>query len=284
MSNLRAFTALVALLLAGSAATSSYTLKAGDTLSDLARRFGVSVKALAVLNGISDPDRVAIGKVVRIPDSASAKVAEARPIVSRKPSSIASAGYTVRGGDTLAAIAKRHDTTVAELVRLNGITRANTIREGRLLALPKGSEAPAALRNAPSVANVGACPVRGAGPWDISDSFGAPRPGNRGHNGNDIFARRGAPVVANASGQLRLVQGSIAGLAYYLSAVDGTTYYGSHLASYTRKGGAIKAGETIGLVGNTGNADVTPPHLHFEVKPGGGSSVDPHAALVASCR
>jgi len=283
MSNVRAFAALVALLLAGSAATSSYTVRPGDTLYDLARRFGVSVKALTVLNGIADPDKIAVGRAVRIPDQASAKVAEAQPVVSRRPASSVGAAYTVRAGDTLAGIAKRHDTTVAEVMRINGIAKANVVREGLSLALPKGAEALPAPK-ASSAANVGTCPVKGAGPWDISDSFGAPRPGNRGHNGNDIFARRGAPVVANVAGQLRLVQGAVAGLAYYLSGADGTTYYGAHMGSYARKGGSIKAGETIGLVGNTGNADVTPPHLHFEVKPGGGSSVDPHASLAASCR
>ncbi len=288
MSKMRVLAALVALLLAGSAATSSYTLKPGDTLYDLARRFRVSVKALAVLNGITDANRVAAGRVVRIPDQASAKVAEAQPVVARRPSASIAGTYTVRSGDTLAEIAGRHDTTIPELMRLNGLQKANVLREGASLTLPKASSTPASpaptARVAPTAGNVGLCPVKGAGPWDISDSFGAPRPGGRSHNGNDIFARRGAPVVANVSGQLRLVQGSVAGLAYYLTAADGTTYYGAHLGSYVRKGGSIKAGETIGLVGNTGNADVTPPHLHFEVKPGGGGSVNPHAVLASSCR
>ena len=125
------------------------------------------------------------------------------------------------------------------------------------------------------------CPV--AGFHTAVDGFGDPRPGGKRHEGDDIFAPRGVPVVANVSGVLSHVTGAVTGNGYYLRGDDGATYYGAHLDGYVAAPGRVAAGTVIGRVGNTGDAATTPTHLHFEIKPGGGAPVDPWPVLSRIC-
>lgn len=100
--------------------------------------------------------------------------------------------------------------------------------------------------------------------------------------GTDVFAFKGTPVIAPVSGTLELRKGSIGGNAFYLKGVDGVTYYGAHLDTITAPAGPLKAGDQIGTVGNTGNADGGTPHLHFEIHPNG-VAVNPYPTLKRWC-
>ena len=112
------------------------------------------------------------------------------------------------------------------------------------------------------------CPV--AGPHNAIDSYGAPRSSGRTHDGIDILANVGVPIAAPASGQVELVWGgNIGGNIFRLTADNGVYYYGAHLDSFEGTSRRVSAGEIIGYVGKTGNAQFTPPHLHFEIRPGG---------------
>lgn len=269
--------ALAGLLLAASAST--YTLRWGDTLTHVAHRFGVPVAALASANGIANPDHVRAGQTITVPG---ASTQSAGP--SPAPASTTTT-HVVRSGENLTSIAQRHGTTVTALQRLNQLADPDFLREGqRLQVVAAGGAGPAGATLISLSTALPACPVAGAGPWDVSDSYAAPRPGGFRHEGNDVFAQRGTPVVAPASGSLRLVQGMRAGNAFYLTADDGTVYYGAHLHAYTAASGRVEVGQQIGSVGNTGDAAATPPHLHFEIKPGGGPPVDPNRALRTACR
>jgi murein DD-endopeptidase MepM/ murein hydrolase activator NlpD len=124
-------------------------------------------------------------------------------------------------------------------------------------------------------------PVAAEGHPIFTDDFGAPRLGARKHQGNDIFADEGTPIVAVDDGALRFDEDPIGAHAFYLNAGDGTVYYGAHLSAF--EGPSPRqavAGEIIGYVGHTGNAATTAPHLHFEVHPSGGIAVDPYRLLL----
>ncbi len=124
------------------------------------------------------------------------------------------------------------------------------------------------------------CPVRG--PHAFSDDYGAPRGGGFRHQGNDILAPRGTPVVASVDGEVRHRQGAVSGLAYYLDGDDGHEYFGAHLDSFGTSG-RVTAGTVVGTVGNTGDAASTAPHLHFEIHPGGSGYENPYPTLVKYC-
>lgn len=124
-----------------------------------------------------------------------------------------------------------------------------------------------------------ACPV--AGPWSLTDTFGAPRPGGRTHQGNDILAARGTPVAAAHAGVAVRAPNTLGGRAVKVYGPDGDSYY-AHLSAYGAVG-PVEAGEIIGYVGNSGNARGLVQHLHFEYRSGGGSSIDPFRLVLAVC-
>jgi murein DD-endopeptidase MepM/ murein hydrolase activator NlpD len=127
-------------------------------------------------------------------------------------------------------------------------------------------------------------PVFGANATFTSD-YGAPRAGTGWHQGNDIFAPIGTPVLAVADGVLSKVGvNTLGGNRLWLEDDLGNTYYYAHLSGYAANvadGVRVRGGEIIAFVGNTGQAITTPPHLHFEIHPGDGASVDPYPYLLA---
>jgi len=111
----------------------------------------------------------------------------------------------------------------------------------------------------------GLCPV--GGKVTFSDTWGAPRSGGRSHQGVDMLAATGTPVVAVENGTVTNRSNNLGGNAYGLTGASGTYYYGAHLSAFGKLG-LVKAGDIIGYVGDTGDAKGT-PHLHWEVHPGG---------------
>lgn len=127
------------------------------------------------------------------------------------------------------------------------------------------------------------CPV--AGPNSFIDSWGYPRPGGRTHEGTDIMAASGTPVVAITDGRITFEgYGMTAGKWLILSGDDGHSYWYMHNRENLVSGGRVRAGELIATVGDTGNAIGGPPHVHFEYHPGGGGPVNPYPLLAKVCR
>ena len=126
------------------------------------------------------------------------------------------------------------------------------------------------------------CPVQG--PRAFGNDYGDPRGGGRRrHEGNDILAPRGTPVVAPVAGTASRHDNRLGGHSFYLHGADGVTYYGAHLDSYSSNYGRVSAGTVLGWVGNSGDARGGPTHLHFEIHPGGGGPVNPYPTLRRYC-
>jgi murein DD-endopeptidase MepM/ murein hydrolase activator NlpD len=124
------------------------------------------------------------------------------------------------------------------------------------------------------------CPVQG--PVGFGDTWGAPRSGGRSHQGVDMIASRGVPLVAVVDGFAQSKVNVLGGNTVALSGADGNRYYYAHLDSWATLG-QVTAGTVIGYVGDTGNAKFSTPHLHFEIRPGGGAAVNPYATVRNHC-
>jgi murein DD-endopeptidase MepM/ murein hydrolase activator NlpD len=109
------------------------------------------------------------------------------------------------------------------------------------------------------------------GPSGFSDTFGAARATTGWHHGEDIFAALGAPVLAVADGTLFSVGwNDVGGNRLWLRDRAGNEFYYAHLAAFSPlavDGRRVNAGDVVGFVGNTGDAETTPYHLHFEIHP-----------------
>jgi len=112
-------------------------------------------------------------------------------------------------------------------------------------------------------------PVSGVAVRKVTDTWSAPRSGGRLHQGQDIFAPRGTPVVSATEGiVVRVGTNRLGGKVVSIIGAGGRLYYYAHLDGYAEGldvGHTVSKGSTIGYVGNTGNARGTPPHLHFGV-------------------
>lgn len=115
-------------------------------------------------------------------------------------------------------------------------------------------------------------PVHGVQRPSLRSSWGEARSGHRKHQGIDIFARRGTPVVAAAEGVVVRIGTTdrLGGNTVWVAGKPSTLYYYAHLDAFRpglRIGEHVEAGDLIGRVGNTGNARTTSPHLHFGIYP-----------------
>lgn len=136
----------------------------------------------------------------------------------------------------------------------------------------------------PIIAGETACPI--GRPHHFTDTWGAPRSGGRTHKGVDMFADAGVPLYAYRSGTVRLSSSRLGGISLWIATNSGDRYYYAHLSSYAEgitTGSRVQVGDLVGYNGNTGNAQFTPPHLHWEVHPGGGPAVNPTPYASAAC-
>jgi len=133
-----------------------------------------------------------------------------------------------------------------------------------------GRTAQALIRYAPGAEHV-VVPVEGVAPKSVQSSWHAPRSGHRRHQGVDIFARRGTPVLSATAGEVvRIGHDRLGGNVVWVAGQGASLYYYAHLDSFDptlRQNAQIHPGDRIGLVGDTGNAKGTPPHLHFGIYP-----------------
>jgi murein DD-endopeptidase MepM/ murein hydrolase activator NlpD len=120
------------------------------------------------------------------------------------------------------------------------------------------------------------CPVPGS---VFRDGWGDPRPGGRFHEGTDMVAPSGAPILAPVSGTVAHGADPLGGNNFTLNGSDGRFYYGAHLSSYGQSG-QVSAGTVVGYVGETG--DAVGAHLHIEIHVGG-VPINPYPDMRAAC-
>jgi Peptidase family M23 len=141
------------------------------------------------------------------------------------------------------------------------------------------------------------------GPVTYTNDFGAPRPQGP-HQGNDLIAPKRSLAVAVEDGTVKLRSGGTAGCYLYLYGKSKTTYLYIHLnndltkgndnrgkcvpgvafAPGLKSGAKVRAGEPVGYVGDSGDANGVASHLHFEVHPKGGAAVSPYPFLNRAIR
>jgi murein DD-endopeptidase MepM/ murein hydrolase activator NlpD len=213
------------------------------------------------------------------------------------------ATYTVVSGDSWSRIASRAKISLTALTTANAATTGTVIHPGQSLCMPSAvpvapsptativpvpATAPATpaakpTASTPSV-SIDVFPVQG--PCSFSDTYAAPRSGGRVHEGVDVIAKAGQWIYAAKAGTLTKkyvnAPGSLSGNGWRLTTGDGTYFFYAHLSAFAAGlsvGTAVTAGQIIGQVGMTGAAPI--PHLHFEVHPGGGASVNPTPVVKA---
>lgn len=187
----------------------------------------------------------------------------------------------------------RRDALAGARSELRALIRAEEQRLARLAAQKRAAAAAArAQAQAAEAATGSIASLPGgshvyplAGPSTFSDDWLAPRAGGRYHEGIDLFAERGTPVVAVADGTLfRVGYSGISGNRLWLRDAAGTEFFYAHLDSYAaaaREGALVSKGTVIGYNGDTGDARGTPPHVHFQIHPGGGGPVRPYPIVSA---
>ena len=236
----------------------THKVQAGESLALIAARYGVTVDQIKEANGITNGNLIFIGSTLNI--DVPEELVSFDPEISTTP-----ANHAVEAGDSLGGIAGRYNVPLDQLISHNNIANPDLIRIGQIIEIPG--------------AGGWRCPVPGA---DFFNDWGFPRSGGRTHQGNDLFAPRGTPVVAPVAGFVHHYTGSVGGLQFRLDGDDGHRYIGTHLDAFGESG-QVEAGAIIGFVGDTGNAIGARPHLHFEIHPNRGEPINPFPTISQAC-
>ncbi|NLE77059.1 MAG: M23 family metallopeptidase [Chloroflexi bacterium] len=228
-----------------------YVVRAGDTVYDLAERFGVAPETIIGANAAlaGRPDRLQVGQVLQI-----------LPLDG--------VYYTIRSGDTLSGLSQRFGVSVDVIVDcpLNRLPDAESLKIGQTVVIPGATAAPAApVRTVARVA-APADAVTGSG------SFAWPLQGvisqryRAGHRALDISAPKGTTVRAADDGFVVQTAWEDNGYGHciIIDHGDGVRTRYAHLSAFlVSAGDSVSQGQPIGEVGTSGWA--TGPHLHFEI-------------------
>lgn len=268
-----------------------------------------AMKGLSVTKSVDEPTAVALGLLASPAPATKSNgkknvVAAAAPVVAPVVAATPSTGSTitidtlpVRGQKGEEVRALQHALMNAGIEVKGGADGvfgvATSVSIGKFqsaqgLNVTTALDAPtaAALGLIPTLAELGlptlqAFPVQGR--CGFTDSWQAPRPGGRLHEGVDIIGARGLAIYAVADGIITrmLTGGSLSGNSIRLTIADGTYFFYAHLDGFAAGltvGQTVRAGQIIGYLGSTG---ATSNHLHFEVHPKGGAPVNPYPLVKA---
>lgn len=230
----------------GSGSYTVYIVRRGDTLSSVARRYHVSWKRLARINGISPPYRIFRGQRLRVP----------LPRGSYRL-------YRVKRGDFLKKIARRYKVPWRTLARLNGIESPYTIYRGQYLKIPRSSISVARGRKGmrgTGTLEKGLTRIKGFSPPVSTEA-------KRGINmGLDYFLSKGEKIVSSAPGKVVYASLDMRGLGSVLilehSGGYETVYAGKAIYWMAGEGEKVETGKVLGEA-------IEKTVLHFEIRKAG---------------
>ena len=114
-----------------------------------------------------------------------------------------------------------------------------------------------------------AMPLEDVSKKEVANTWGAPRGTGRRHEGQDIFAPKGTPILSATNGYIyKIGENNLGGQTVSVISSGGRVYYYAHLDRYAQGievGDRVSTRTVLGYVGTTGNAQGTPPHLHFGI-------------------
>lgn len=245
---------------------SRYVVRSGDTLSGIAKMFGVSSATILWANDLPSGSSLKIGQELVI-----------LPVTGLR--------YTVKQGDTLASIAKKFSGNEDEILNYNGLS--GTLAVGSEIIIPDGeiaAPAPKAVAKTTAKAKVsaklGAEPAHDVGPVGTAAQdayYIAPltsyieTQGVHGYNAVDLAAPVGTPILASAAGDVIVARagGWNGGYGSYvvIQHDNGSQTLYAHMSKViTYDGAHVQQGQVIGYVGSTGKS--TGAHVHFEIRNG----------------
>lgn len=238
---------------------SFYTVKSGDTLSQIAEMFDVSINTILWANDMKKGDKLIEGEVLLI-----------LPISGVK--------HTVIKGETLKSLAKKYNAEVIDIASFNGLVETDILAVGDELIIPGGEifvDGPmVAPKTTPSNKSYPKTPTKNLAGYFINPAPGSIKTqGIHGKNAVDLAAPIGTPIYAAASGVVVFAKvgwNGAYGNMITIQHPNGTKTLYSHLSKISTKVGAkVSQGEMIGSVGNTGRVRAAKggngAHLHFEV-------------------
>ena len=234
-----------------------YVVKPGDTLSSIARRFGISVDTIKWANGLElNPDLLRVGQeLIILP--------------------VSGVYHVVEEGETLEEIARRYKVKPEEIVNYkpNGLKDVNDpLPVDKVLIVPGGEKPWVPPRVSIYSGPIPEASRKGTGRfvWPVSGHITAlfgQLVQNKPHRGLDIGSWTGAPVVASDSGYVAFAGWDRTGYGNLVIINHGNgflTYYAHMSRIFVQRGQSVAQGQRVGAVGCTGNC--TGPHLHFEIR------------------
>jgi len=228
---------------------SEYTVQPGDSLSFIARDYGVSIESIMWANGLRDSNSIREGDVLKIPP-------------------VSGVIHTVKSGDTITSIAKKYGANSENIIAFNSLSRDSQLQINEVLIIPDGKIATAGTQYTKTALSFAHLP-------NLDDYFAHPTNGLgrisqwlHGRNGIDIANSYGTAIYAAASGTIIGAAESGwnggYGLFVKISHPNGTDTLYAHLSKVlVNTGQTVQKGEEIGQMGSTGRS--TGSHLHFEV-------------------
>ncbi|MDP2593116.1 MAG: peptidoglycan DD-metalloendopeptidase family protein [bacterium] len=226
-----------------------YVVREADSLSQIAKMFGVSTNTVIWANDLNN-----------------SVIHEGQVLVILPISGVR---HTVEKGDTLSSIAKKYKADENEIMKFNNFSDAEVLALGDTVVIPDGEVTrPINLASA-SIAVRGTGGVNYVGYYLKPVAGAIKTQGLHGYNGVDFGAPSGTPIVASAAGQVIVVKdyGWNGGYGNYVVIKHDNntqTLYAHNSGNIVSAGQTVVQGQIIGYVGSTGKS--TGPHLHFEVR------------------